>query len=67
MGRAVTLVLLDPAGAPLGALPPVDVEMPWWQEVSDVVAAVRARDGVDVQVLRLLDVDGAFGGPARVT
>jgi hypothetical protein len=63
----VTLVLLDPAGAPLGALPPVHVDFPYWQEVSDVVAAVRARDGIDVQVLRLLDVEGEFGGPARVT
>ena len=63
----MTLVLLDAAGAPLGALPPVDVEMPWWQEMSDVVAAVRARDGLDVQVLRLLEVDGEQGGDSRVT
>jgi hypothetical protein len=51
----VTLVLVDATGAPLGALPPVRVPTPWWQEVADVVAAVRARDGIDVQVLRLLD------------
>ncbi len=63
----MTHVLLDATGAPLGALPPIDVGVPWWQEVSDVVAAVRARDGIDVQVLRLLDADGEFGGPARVT
>lgn len=63
----MTLVLLDATGAPLGALPPVEVAVPWWQEVSDVVAAVRARDGVDVQVLRMLDADGELGGPARVT
>ncbi len=63
----MTLVLLDATGAPLGALPPFHVGLPWWQEVSDVVAAVRARDGIDVQVLRLLDVEGEFGGPARVT
>jgi hypothetical protein len=50
----VTLLLLDATGAPLGALPPLDVPVPWWQEAADVVAAVRARDGVDVQVLRLL-------------
>jgi aminoglycoside phosphotransferase (APT) family kinase protein len=62
----VTLVLLDPTGAPLGALPPIDVALPWWQEVSDVVAAVRARDGIDVQVLRLLDAEGELGGPARL-
>lgn len=57
MGRTVTLVLVDAAGAVLGALPPVEVEVPWWPEVADVVAAVRARDGVEVQVLRLLTVD----------
>ena len=54
MGRIVTLVLVDAAGAVLGALPPLEVELPWWQEVGDVVAAARARHGVDVQVLRLL-------------
>ena len=57
MGRTVTLVLVDAAGAVLGALPPVEVEVPWWPEVADVVAAVRARDGIEVQVLRLLTVD----------
>ncbi len=63
----MTLVLLDPAGAPLGALPPVDVDVPWWPEVADVAAAVRARDGIDVQVLRLLDAAGENGGAAAVT
>ena len=62
MGRIVTLILADDTGALLGALPPLPVELPWWQEVSDVVAAVRARDGLDVQVLRLLGGAGD-GGP----
>jgi len=57
VGRTVTLVLLDATGAPLGALPPLDVTLPWWQQVDDVVPAVRARDGLDVQVLRLLHGD----------
>jgi hypothetical protein len=56
----VTLVLLDRTGAPLGALAPIEVEVPWWQEVGDVVAAVRARDGADVQVLRVLGGTGDF-------
>lgn len=60
MGRTVTLVLVDTAGAVLGALPPFDVELPWWQEVGDVVAAARARYGVDVQVLRLLSAYADF-------
>ena len=53
----MTLVLVDAAGALLGALPPFDVEVPWWQEVGDVVAEARARFGVEVQVLRLLAAD----------
>ncbi|MCA2214785.1 phosphotransferase family protein [Jidongwangia harbinensis] len=69
MGRIVTMVLVDDTGVLLGALPPLEVEVPWWQEIGDVVAAVRARDGLDVQVLRVLDGVGelrpAAGG--RVT
>jgi hypothetical protein len=53
----VTLVLVDATGALLGALPPLDLELPWWQEAGDVVAAARAQHGVDVQVLRLLSAD----------
>lgn len=53
----MTLVLADAAGAVLGALPPFDVEAPWWQEVGEVVEEARARYGVEVQVLRLLEAD----------
>ncbi|BCJ41726.1 hypothetical protein Aiant_23830 [Actinoplanes ianthinogenes] len=49
----MTLVLVDPAGELLGALPPFSVASPWWQEVSEVVAAASA----DVTVLRLLHAD----------
>lgn len=38
----------------LGALEPLSVDMPVWQEVGDVVAAARSRFGLDVTVLRLL-------------
>ena len=38
----------------LGALPPFAVEVPWWPEVSDIVATVRRRYGLDVTVLRLI-------------
>lgn len=64
--RRVTLVLCTPDGAVLGALPPYDVESPWWPEVSDVVAGARALWGVEVTVLRLLHVarEGTVdGGP----
>src|SRR4051794_23924951 len=65
MARTVTLVLVDDTGVPLGALPPFDVQTPWWQEVGDVVAGARLRYGVDVDVLRLLTARRAEppGGP----
>jgi hypothetical protein len=63
----VTLVLVDAAGAVLGALPPFDVELPWWQEAGDVVAAARARHGLDVQVLRLLGADRPAPPGGRVS
>ncbi len=36
MGRIVTLVLCDAAGALLGALPALPVPEPWWQEAADI-------------------------------
>lgn len=52
--RVVTLVLVSSGGDVLGALPPFEVELPWWSEVASVVSAARARFGVPVTVLRLL-------------
>lgn len=57
MSRTVTLVLVDAAGDHLGALPPVEVEFPWWQSAEDVVDAVRGRFDLDVTVLRLLHAE----------
>src|SRR5262245_40292206 len=57
MSRRVVLVVLDEAGRVLGALPPYEVPQPWWMEVTDVVAGARESWGVDVTVLRLLQVD----------
>ncbi|MEU4479415.1 aminoglycoside phosphotransferase family protein [Micromonospora sp. NPDC023966] len=57
MSRTVTLVLLDAAGRPLGALPPYDVPEPWWQQVGSIVDEAHRRYGVDVAVLRLLAGD----------
>jgi len=54
MSRIVTLVLIDRTGADLGALPPFEVDLPWWPEVGDVAAGARERYGVDVDVLRML-------------
>ena len=57
MSRTVTLVLVDGSGALLGALPPVTVALPYWQEVADVVAAARERFGIEVTILRILDTE----------
>ncbi|MEV4415341.1 aminoglycoside phosphotransferase family protein [Catellatospora sp. NPDC049609] len=67
MGRVVTLVLVDPAGTVLGELPPYEVELPWWQEVADVVAGARERHGVEVTVLRLLGADSPAPPGGRVS
>jgi hypothetical protein len=67
VGRTVTLVLVDASGTPLGALPPVEVDLPWWPEVAEVVAAVRSRWGLDVQVLRLLSTDRPVPHGGHVT
>ncbi|GIE92774.1 aminoglycoside phosphotransferase family protein [Paractinoplanes rishiriensis] len=50
MTRTVTLALVDPAGVPLGALPPVEVTVPWWPEVWEFTSERR-------QVLRLLHAE----------
>lgn len=64
--RTVTLVLCHDDGRVLGALPPFQVELPWWQEVADVVDGARAHHGVEVTVLRLLGAEArpsCAGGP----
>ncbi len=61
MARVVRLILVDEAGAPLGALPDFDIEEPWWPEVGDIVTVARERFGVDLFVLRLVDAQGGTG------
>lgn len=55
--RAARLVLVDPAGGPLGVLPPIAVRTPWWPDVAEVVEAVRAAYDLGVVVLRLAATD----------
>ncbi|CAN5799139.1 hypothetical protein BH24CHL6_BH24CHL6_10580 [soil metagenome] len=62
----------------LGALPPFEVETPWWQEVESVVRAVHQQHGVGLTILRLLSAPDGWpggtvtylaevGGPVEVT
>lgn len=55
--RTVVLVVLDDAGRVLGALPPFDVDTPWWMETGEIVAGAAARFGVQATVLRLVHAD----------
>ncbi len=54
MTRTVTLVLVDEEGVLLGAMPAFVVDLPYWQEVAEVVADAQDRYGIKVEVLRLL-------------
>lgn len=64
MRRTVTLVFIDSSGEPIGALAPFDLATPlsayriiqWWPEVAQVVARARDLHGVEVTVLRLIQV-----------
>ena len=62
--RTARLVLVTSDGTVVGSLPPLSVEVPWWQEVESIVRAARERHGIDVTVLRLLEAarDRAPGG-----
>jgi hypothetical protein len=67
MDRVVTLVLVRSDGTVLGALPSFTASTPWWPDVAEVVETCRAIHGVDVTILRLLDVAdfdprGGMGG-----
>lgn len=60
----VTLVLCTRDGQVLGALEPFEATMPYWQDLRDVTAGARARHGIEVTVLRLLEHQLPFpGGP----
>jgi hypothetical protein len=65
--RTVRVVLCDASGAVLGALPVLGVRSPWWPHVAPIVEAVRARHGLRIDVLRLLDGPDEPGAPGAVT
>jgi hypothetical protein len=56
-GRSVT-ALVTYGDENFGVVGPFDVESPWWADVEPVVDHVRAVLGVNVAVLRLVDVVG---------
>jgi hypothetical protein len=65
--RVVTLVLVNADGAVLGALPPFEVQMPWWPEAWDVVLGARERYGVEVTLLRVLVTETGATAGGQVT
>ena len=60
MPRTVTVVLRTDDEV-LGALPPFDVPWPFWPDVGEVVAGCRARYGIEVAVLRAVELPPAAG------
>ncbi|HUG47286.1 MAG TPA: aminoglycoside phosphotransferase family protein [Candidatus Limnocylindria bacterium] len=62
--RTVTLVLVTPGGELVGALPPFEVESPWWPEAQPVVRTARDRHGLEVTILRLLEAPESWPGGA---
>ncbi len=54
--RFARLVLIAPDGTIVGALPALPVATPWWQDIAPVIAAVREAHGVEVIVLRALEI-----------
>jgi Ser/Thr protein kinase RdoA (MazF antagonist) len=59
--RTATLLLVDAAGVVLGALLPIEVATPWWNDIAPLVRAVQQRDGLHVTVLRLLGAERDAG------
>ncbi len=65
--RRAAVVLVGSDGAVAGALPPMELTVPWWQEVEDVVAAARERHGLEITVLRMLATERAESPGGLVT
>jgi hypothetical protein len=52
--RLATVVLVDGSGNILGRLPPVKLDQPWFQEISQLVYRVKQTYDLDIVILRLL-------------
>ncbi|HEY7042330.1 MAG TPA: hypothetical protein VH419_01540, partial [Nocardioidaceae bacterium] len=57
MTRTVRIALCDPGGEVLGALPPFELETPWWQDTGPAVVEARRRYGVELTILRIVDTE----------
>ena len=53
-GRRARAVLLRSDGRTLGCLPMIELAEPWWMETGDLLAALRARFGIEGMMLRLV-------------
>ena len=55
--RLASLVLVNSTGHVLGQLAPIRLTTPWFQETSELIECVRIKLGVQITILRLLEVD----------
>jgi hypothetical protein len=62
--RHAKLVLVTPEGVVLGKLPSFPASTPWWMDAQALVTGARARFGLEVTVIRLLEAElpSAHGG-----
>src|ERR1700752_3974892 len=67
MSRLFTLRLVDSDGSLLGALPPFEVDLPWWMESAEVVASARRWHGVEVAVLGIRETEPGLTNGGKVT
>ena len=65
--RFARLVLITRSGEVLGARPPFPVATAWWPDAASVVQGARRHLGLDVTVLRLLEVEGRPPAGGTVT
>jgi hypothetical protein len=55
--RLASIVLVNKRGEVLGQLPPVRLGSPWFQEIRELIKLVAFQFGINVTILRLLEVD----------
>ena len=58
---------MTPEGALLGTLPAVPVATPWWNDIEPLADALRALHGIEVTVLRLLEVGAPTSTGVEIT